>query len=550
MSKTVRETLVKNYKASWSSGFGQTLQSGSIELFESEWKEMFREQLEKEKVGNRSITSAMNDYWTTPKMWKGVIAKEIEKYVKTQKRPATSLRINHKDSKFPGPSGVIEVHYFAYRKGRGRPADIEKHAVKFVKAATRLAMKKVTEKVQAVDKQLASIGSSSLTGTPSGRMKNVGRRQTSKAGAKRKTYMYSEYSHGEELPSDHVNLEYEGKNRRQKASDLRKYVQDKDNPPGVAEGAQGTKAAVNIGKALIKHADNDLLYSSGLADVMEDWIDQTFGYKLELKKGRTAQSIKDQITMEGILMPPNNAKNPDLWDTVLKQEFIKFMEEEGTFVDYVVKKMEKSKTDAEKIFSDSDGPGAWLKQNAPRVVAEQFKHLTKKGTPDMRFNVNKELFKKVKIDKKSALTDTTKKKKSKTKQIKGKKKRYPIGATRAVASRKKRPAGGVPQGQNVMALKEVLNKLLPPQVLKNMGLPRLVNRTGRFKDSAEITNIVMGPRGGMTIDYTYQRDPYEVFEPGNRLGNQYRDPKHIIGLSIREIVAMQMKGANPIIRRV
>ena len=32
--------------------------------------------------------------------------------------------------------------------------------------------------------------------------------------------------------------------------------------------------------------------------------------------------------------------------------------------------------------------------------------------------------------------------------------------------------------------------------------------------SAEVTNVVIGPRGGTQIDYTYQRNPYEVFEPG------------------------------------
>ena len=45
----------------------------------------------------------------------------------------------------------------------------------------------------------------------------------------------------------------------------------------------------------------------------------------------------------------------------------------------------------------------------------------------------------------------------------------------------------------------------------------------------------MGPRGGMHIDYTYARDPYETFEPGNRQGSTYRDPRKIIGSSVREI---------------
>lgn len=549
MSESVRNKLLKQYKASWSSGPGTTLQSGSVELLENEWFNMFKEALIPQLDPNRSREGAFDYYWTKPKMWKSVICKEVEKYLKANAgRKIKSLRFSWKDSRFPNNVGMIEVHYFAYRQGRGRPADIEKAAVNLVKAGTRVAMKKVTAKVKELDKRLAE--DSYFNVTEGDRMSGFGRSQTSKTGAKRKTYKYSEYSHGAELPSDHTDLEaMRGRgSRAQNLSNLRKEVQT-PGKSGVASGAQGVKAVTNIGKALLKNCDSDLLYSSGLANVLENWIEVTFGYKLDLKKGRTAQSIKDEIRLQGILMPPNDPKNPDLWDSVLKQSFEQFIDKKGTFTDFVVNRMGKSPEEAEKIFSDSSGPGEWLKQNAPRIVAQEFQHLTKMGTPDMRFKANKELFKKVKQDKKSGRTDTTKKP-VKTRRVKGKKKRYPIGATAAVAKRTKRPASGVPQGQNVMALKELLNKLLPPQVLKNMGLPRLVNRTGRFKDSAEITNIVMGPRGGMVIDYTYQRYPYEVFEPGNRLGNQYRDPRHVIGLSIREIVAMQMKGANPILRRV
>ena len=48
----------------------------------------------------------------------------------------------------------------------------------------------------------------------------------------------------------------------------------------------------------------------------------------------------------------------------------------------------------------------------------------------------------------------------------------------------------------------------------------------------------------MDIDYTYMRNPYETFEPGNKQGSTQRDPRKIIGASIREL-AMGILGRQP-----
>jgi len=68
-----------------------------------------------------------------------------------------------------------------------------------------------------------------------------------------------------------------------------------------------------------------------------------------------------------------------------------------------------------------------------------------------------------------------------------------------------------------------------------MHPPALVNRTGRFRNSAEVTNVMIGPRGGTQIDYTYMKYPYQTFEPGYAQGSTNRDPRRIIGQSVREI---------------
>ena len=87
----------------------------------------------------------------------------------------------------------------------------------------------------------------------------------------------------------------------------------------------------------------------------------------------------------------------------------------------------------------------------------------------------------------------------------------------------------------------MINAVLPDEILQNMGSPALNNRTGRFRNSAQVTNALIGPRGGVQIDYTYQRNPYETFEPGGAMGSTQRDPRRLIGNTIRE-VAQEIMG--------
>ena len=98
--------------------------------------------------------------------------------------------------------------------------------------------------------------------------------------------------------------------------------------------------------------------------------------------------------------------------------------------------------------------------------------------------------------------------------------------------------------QSPIALRNLLNEALPPLVAQKMTSPALRFRTGRFANSTRVENVAFGPRGGLHIDYTYMRDPYETFEPGNKQGSTTRDPRKIIGKSIREL-SMQIIGRQP-----
>ena len=95
-----------------------------------------------------------------------------------------------------------------------------------------------------------------------------------------------------------------------------------------------------------------------------------------------------------------------------------------------------------------------------------------------------------------------------------------------------------------VALLALINQALPNTLVKNMGAPRLVNRTGRFAQSVRAIDITTTRGGYPSIGYTYEKDPYQVFEStsGTRFSSRERDPRVLIDQSIREIAATLMVG--------
>lgn len=167
------------------------------------------------------------------------------------------------------------------------------------------------------------------------------------------------------------------------------------------------------------------------------------------------------------------------------------------------------------------------------VVAQVVKNfVTKSGKPDMRYKINKQ-----------AALRGGKTQKERDKGILPLFKTGKITTTRkqraksAPSTKRKTRQGSIGRGASgsPIALKELINAALPEVMLLRMQPPALRNRTGRFRQSAEVTNVNIGPRGGTQIDYTYMRDPYDTFEPGGNMGSRNRDPRKIIGESVREI---------------
>ncbi len=99
---------------------------------------------------------------------------------------------------------------------------------------------------------------------------------------------------------------------------------------------------------------------------------------------------------------------------------------------------------------------------------------------------------------------------------------------------------------SLKSLLPYINKRIRDRVRANMGSPKLNYQTGVFAGSVAAVNA-----SETAIYYTYQRAPYRVFEFPNGaegLATPDRDPRKIIGETIREIAAEKMRARFDTIR--
>jgi len=94
---------------------------------------------------------------------------------------------------------------------------------------------------------------------------------------------------------------------------------------------------------------------------------------------------------------------------------------------------------------------------------------------------------------------------------------------------------------SLAALKGKINRSLPAEVRRNMGRPALINQTGRFSNSVELTSLREGPKS-LIGKYSYQLNPYETFEnTGEKQWPQGYNPKPLIAKSIRNLAAKHVE---------
>ena len=78
-----------------------------------------------------------------------------------------------------------------------------------------------------------------------------------------------------------------------------------------------------------------------------------------------------------------------------------------------------------------------------------------------------------------------------------------------------------------------------------MRAPRLQNQTGGLARSVRIQDVSRTREGYLSFGYTYEKDPYQVFEVGTGSApwaTPERDPRRLIDKSIREIAAQMALG--------
>lgn len=165
------------------------------------------------------------------------------------------------------------------------------------------------------------------------------------------------------------------------------------------------------------------------------------------------------------------------------------------------------------------------------IIQNMFPH---KSKPDMRYRVNKKL---LAAGKKETLNDQLKQAIALTqasvsgrKATKGKGAKIKKGGSTSSIEQK--------AGENPMALRNLLNELLPQVVAQNMTSPALNYRTGRFANSVRVDGVTQGSRGGNTmIEASYMTNPYETFAPGGNRYTPQRDPERLIKRSIRQVAS-------------
>jgi len=309
------------------------------------------------------------------------------------------------------------------------------------------------------------------------------------------------------------------------------------------EGAQGTNVDQAIAKAIGETTKaNQMSYVEVFGTIIE-FYNELFDYDTDLISLISKGEFTKAVVMQGVLDAKLAADNRGEYDEAIKEHAIEFLEEaDGKMATEIFMRMKKDK----KIFGKGIGAKKFLNLwSASPDTRDQIDKLVKANiiggllnfkhniNPDMRLKVNKKL-----LAEGQKVIGT---KRTRTKAKRGKKSfrtiNKPFGSVAAAstkANQKITPKVGI-------ELKELINNVLPEAVAAKMHPPALQFRTGRFANSAEVTNVMVGPRGGTEIQYTYQRDPYETFEPGNKQGSVQRDPRRIIGSTVREI-AQQMVG--------
>ena len=302
------------------------------------------------------------------------------------------------------------------------------------------------------------------------------------------------------------------------------------------------------------------MYSTDLKEigtVLAAYLSQKFGREVEgIRGGNIAQLSHKEF--EGII----ESAVADAIETALSEEekttlaaFKSFLKSRG--VDLRVVRNSKTDEMTVGLFStvenQEDNAASKKRLNKLReVLLEAIQHLEKTeqafsglpGSDSFQSKHRKKIVKKTVKPFKKLKGVTVKTEDIQIKESSGTKKTQKKGKTTLTKYSRGFKNKGVRGGLNLkgqsaaskpLQLIGLINKELPKTVQKNMGSPRLTNRSGRFSSSVEVTDIAVTPQGFPSIGYTYLKNPYQTFEKGFKQGSADLDPRSLIDYSIREI---------------
>ncbi len=365
-----------------------------------------------------------------------------------------------------------------------------------------------------------------------------------KTGATAKGQIEEHGARGEDQFSDKYSELGRGEFPQRQRGRQARITRDLKGGGMTSSGARGTRVEQRIVKSLADNmqveAKNPIYYGQFFKLAMAKWRDM-FNYDSSIiYDEKTSKYLKRTLVMQSAMVPKSDSFNPGEYDKAITADWRLFLKNNTYFRQEAQRLLPGSMSvkEIDDLFADSP---AFSK----RVVAAGNKQIvqglfTQTTNPDMRLKVNKALLR-FGTKTGSSRTAQAKMKGSKSKST-SRTAKAPAGAAVALGARKLKTEQKA--GRNPMALKALLNEMLPQTVAQNMISPALQYRTGRFANSVRVDNITQGPRGGNTmIEASYMNNPYETFAPGGKMYTSQRDPEKLIKRSIRQ-AATSLVGAR------
>jgi len=310
---------------------------------------------------------------------------------------------------------------------------------------------------------------------------------------------------------------------------------------GTAEAAKIAKAISDVMATASKNTNNyELIYESFAGKYAD-----IYGMESVVNTEVFTKALSKKIFFQSFVEPASVSGN-QMTDRQQRKELEKFLSDPSHFIKEIMKLTKQDFVKAFDLWSDSPKTEDQFSTQAMKVA---IKELTG-STPDMRFKVNKELGATILKNKvKRSKKGTKSVQKAKTSSIRKRTTRKRLSGATAVGlaaktTATKRTSNSTTSLANLM---QMINAELPRFLKTNMTPPRLQYRgkgnpskpfAGPFNTGVQVTSLTdsKSNAGGINVNYTYEKYPYQTFEPGFKQGSTLRDPRELIKESIRQIM--------------